>query len=850
MIEQCDSPLAMRVALRGDIALNTIKVLLTNLEDNDLGDDILMRLAKRRLVSINSWQIVKSLFGAKDVDPRLTQESWIAEILLELAPPRGYPPVAGGFLDAETVWPILSNLILNLPADRPDLAELLRWSTELANVERYRSTTPTFRTAFTNWTKATAGGASEVVLRCIESGAGPDAVPVGLAAGVVFSSEAKGRLDKAVGRIEERFFGGMSVGQAMIDKWNAAATDVVKIQITDSKARQRLLAQADEILKEVQAEAFAYLSIVSPLGFNQRLSKFGRVLGNTLAGGTISSVEALVEAQRAIQEHDLASRERRRCERIEMALRLVRWLKIQGENAPVIKSFAEAADYQLAVGGFVDWARLSLRAGDPVRELSDAYLGLFDRVTDIREAQARSFAQLLGDWTASGSKGEEVIPVERILEKIVAPLGHQGPVLVIVVDGMSAAVYRELLADIIRQDWASLCTKGRRSTQPGISAIPSVTEVSRVSLLCGNLQQGTSNDEANGFSKHPALLACSKNGYPPVLFHKASVQGREDGDLAKGIREEIASPTRRIVGVVINAVDDHLLKGEQLDIRWSRDEIKALPMLLHEAKGAGRLVVMLSDHGHVLDQGTLARMGELGERWRLDNGKPEPDELRIEGRRVMLTEGKSLIAPWSEKVRYGPKKNGYHGGITPQEMVVPVAVLSSSDSEPEGWIEMPIETPYWWDDAVGKVEFVELPAPKTKDVQPDLLPPFFDRDWHEVSSDGPTAISKKPTARWIKSLMASPVMAQQRKLCGRALSADIDMEKFLVALDSRGGKMTTAALARALDYPQFRIGGLLAIMQRALNIDGYPVLGRDQASDSVELNQNLLCTQFGLSEEK
>ena len=64
--------------------------------------------------------------------------------------------------------------------------------------------------------------------------------------------------------------------------------------------------------------------------------------------------------------------------------------------------------------------------------------------------------------------------------------------------------------------------------------------------------------------------------------------------------------TDAIVGVVINAVDDNLLKGEQIDTRWSRDEIKVLPALLHEARMARRLVVLLSDHGHVLDCQTQA----------------------------------------------------------------------------------------------------------------------------------------------------------------------------------------------------------------------------------------------------
>ena len=45
---------------------------------------------------------------------------------------------------------------------------------------------------------------------------------------------------------------------------------------------------------------------------------------------------------------------------------------------------------------------------------------------------------------------------------------------------------------------------------------------------------------------------------------------------------------------------------------------------------------------------------------------------------MLLAEGHRLIAPWSERVRYGAKKNGYHGGLTPQEMVIPITVVTST----------------------------------------------------------------------------------------------------------------------------------------------------------------------------
>lgn len=299
----------------------------------------------------------------------------------------------------------------------------------------------------------------------------------------------------------------------------------------------------------------------------------------------------------------------RRLERIDMAARLVRWLAEAVFDDP--QSLAEAATYQLAEGSFVDWARLSLRSGDPVRALSEAYAKLFERVTEKREKQACHFAVLLRDWTAAGSTGTKVTPVERVLDDVIAPLASQAPVLVVVVDGMSTAVWRELVADITRHDWVALSQHEQSSASlVGVATIPSVTEVSRMSLLCGQLRRGNAEDERGGFASHLALLTHCRSSSPPILFHKPSLQEGDDAVLAGEVRKEIASTQRRVVGVVVNAVDDHLLKGEQIDTRWTRDEIKVLPALLHEAKLVGRLVVLLSDHGHVLDYKTVGRMQE------------------------------------------------------------------------------------------------------------------------------------------------------------------------------------------------------------------------------------------------
>ena len=531
-----------------------------------------------------------------------------------------------------------------------------------------------------------------------------------------------------------------------------------------------------------------------------------------------------------------------------MAMRLVRWI-MDRDDTQEFKSLAEAASQHLAEGGFVDWARLTLRSGDPVRELSEAYAKLFDFVTSIRERQSRRFAELLQDWTASKTSDDTIVPVEQVLDRIVAPIATHKPVLVIVVDGMSVAVFRELMADVLGHDWVLLAEEGI-GLRPAMATVPSVTEVSRTSLLCGGLMQGHSANEKSGFAEHPALLRACRSGFPPVLFHKAALHESDDASLAADIRKEIGSSHRRIVGVVVNAVDDHLLKGEQIDTRWSRDEIKVLPVLLHEAKTAGRTVIMISDHGHILDCNAKGQAYEGGERWRMDEGNPADGELRIKGPRVVIPESKTLIAPWTERVRYGIKKNGYHGGVSPQEMIIPIAVLNVTDDFPAGWVEAAVDLPAWWDVAASSMGGDGKPMQKLKPQKPKEKPAGLLFALDEEPAQQPSAtvaatvVSKAP--EWIMTLLSSPVFEEQKRLGGRAVPANDVLTRLLMAIDERGGKITSTALARAIPFPLSRLQGFLATAQRVLNVDGFLVLTRDEASDTVVLNRNLLCRQFDL----
>jgi hypothetical protein len=58
--------------------------------------------------------------------------------------------------------------------------------------------------------------------------------------------------------------------------------------------------------------------------------------------------------------------------------------------------------------------------------------------------------------------------------------------------------------------------------------------------------------------------------------------------------------------------------------------------------------------------------------------------------------------------------------------------------------------------------------------------------------------------------------------------------------------MTPAAFSNAADIPAARLDGLIARMQRLLNVDGYEILTLNRNENKIELNVAKLRRQFDL----
>lgn len=838
-VRSCESTLEIREALLASEAQGAPVVIVTPLEDTDLEADLRARFARGRLLTIHSWDILREALKLRDIDSRLTSEPWMADVLLEGRGTGSAPVVPSGFLDADTAWDIVASS-LGLPTGRPDALELLRWI-QLDGVSAYRAASGPVREGLRRRVRDTAGVAGEVLVDCLAAGAGEDVVALGVVCGVVFHPsappEARIPLERAAVRLE-RYCGNRPVPAAAGRAWALAAETVLEdlIQGQDISVQARtLLQRADALLNEVEAHEHAHLARYSLLGFEQRLAHCAVALSEALVSPAPTTPSGMSSAVAALREHGLARAQRERVNRIEMAVRLVRWLGAAGA-APVPSSFENAVVAYTRDTALADTVRAALEAGDGCEPLSSAYSRLLARVGELRERDNERFGRLLTDWVAANGSLRDALRIEDVLSKVVAPIAEKEPVLLLVVDGLSVAVYSELVQDLAREGWIELVPSGSTQSRAVVAALPTVTEVSRASLLCGRLCNGVSRDEKAGFEAHPELLKHTGRKKPPILFHKAELGDAAETGLASGVRAELADPDRRVVGIVINAIDDHLAKGDQIRPRWGIESIRPLRGTLHAAQQAGRIVVMTSDHGHVPERGSELRSYPEGERWRSDDGTTSPAEVVLSGPRVVLPVQHRLIAPWSERVRYGIRKNGYHGGASPQEVVVPLGVFTPG-IELAGWDEIPPAFPAWWTDEAPLPAAPRRVLTKKRTRAPEGQGALF---------QPPPRAAAPLAAEWIEDLLKSATWKIQAQAAGRMGLEPARVRLTLQALEQRGGRLTRTALAQRIGLPTVRVTGFVAALRRVLNVDGYAVLDVDEPSESLTLNLDLLRKQFEL----
>ena len=143
-----------------------------------------------------------------------------------------------------------------------------------------------------------------------------------------------------------------------------------------------------------------------------------------------------------LRERNWPASERPILGRLEMAVRLLRWLQPPTPASAEFEDLAHRYASRRQLGGLGPNTHPGgLRAGP----LASALARLSTAVKERRERLNLQFAAALAAWNNQGAHFRTLTGVESVVERYVLPFAQKDePVLVVVLDGMSYAVCREL----------------------------------------------------------------------------------------------------------------------------------------------------------------------------------------------------------------------------------------------------------------------------------------------------------------------------------------------------------------------------------------------------------------------
>ena len=891
-------------------------MLLTDREDEDLGTGIRAHLVGNRLRTPDPWEAVRQRFAATGLDPSLTSgpdQRDIAVGLLAATPAGGWPPAPGGVLTRDHAFTAVAAEHLAFGDPVVDLSSVLAWTAEpgLATLtgDLRQLAGSALADAVLDWAAGRCGAVAGAVGDGLRAGEPHDAVPLGLVAGLLAAAAGGSDADRArIGReglirLEPRL-GRLARARPALQVWGAEAASVLLDLHADPSRRDRaeaLLGRADELLVAAKGEAIADDSDWLRTGLTRRLAALADLLRRTFTGrpglragrpddGWIGPEEAdrIEQAWGRVAQHRLAGTADGRFAAFHAAVRLARYLAADSAVRAHSGSQAELAALVTRHMGHDAWADCAVNdaaAGVSDIDLASGLTAVLDAAAVRRRAHDAAFAQALARWTSEPpvlgrtALAAGMWPIEDVLRTVVFPIARQAPALLLVLDGMAASNAAEIIADVLDlpgEGWDEARMPGVPGRAAALAVLPSLTEVSRASLLTGRLTPGGQDIERKGYEAF-----CAENDISTApLAHKAALDTSAPGEaFGPDVRAAIADgPGRKLVTCVLNTIDDALDRSDPGGTDWTASAVKHLLPLLSAARLAGRVVILTADHGHIVErrQGTQRSYPEITsgrsrsltgpDRTALPSG-----EVLVQGERVLLPQrGGPAVLAVDERIRFGPLKAGYHGGASPAEVVVPVAILVSGAVPDGADLELaPPQEPDWWADPPLAVAGVRGGrAARDRRVRAELAvdprlrsapgaPAATLFDLTEPQAPEPAAAAVEAgtgpdgqiadVRRLAAAVTGSAAYKAARRLGARVAVSDEQVTNLLaVLLAAPEGRITPVQAAAGLAVAPAGLRGAILHAQRLLNVEGYPVLRVDADGATVVLDEALLREQFGL----
>lgn len=840
----CSSVLAIVTALVDwDREQDSVLTILTDRDDHDLDSGILAQLDGNRLHSVSSTTVLESALGP-GYDAEIARTGWLREALTELRAAGKLRMQTGTRFTLDHAHDAVLFDRIGARLDQLDRAALLAALSRPETARRWKTVSADEHDKLAKLLVWKFGASAQVMLTLAHTT--ENLLPELLVADVLLREDAPtgGRLYGAF--LHSRGLHRITPSDEAVREAANTTVRLVRSQLTSTTAHahnfpgslpvRTHLARADELLQEHAGQQFAASSDVLLRAFEQRLV----VACENLTHATWQHAHAHIEPQT----------DRNACERLERlrsALRLKQWLNQHPDSE--VDNLGQGLRRHANELAWVDRAVNHVRGeGDGKPEIAEALYNISEQARSLRRTIDLSFTTRLAH-SLDRDPGSTLL-VENVLREVLAPLAKHVPVLLIVIDGMSGAVAGELaehLTDDQHPHWYEVVRGDSEQREAVLAALPTETAYSRTSLFSATLSTGTQEAEQRAFPKH-RFWGRSAGA---ALFHKKDLPGSGGQPLGSELEAALTGASdseeyKRVVGVVLNTVDDALTAGRQADsASWKIGDITHLRALLENAQLSGRAVVLLSDHGHVLDHAPERHASpDTATRWRTGEATSS-DEVLLAGQRVLTDSGRGVFAA-TEHIRYGKKAHGYHGGATLAETAIPlITLLPAGTSVPKGWqVRTAGVAPGWW--AVDDTNAL-APAPSEPPAStgtPRRKPqPAADQDGLfaapavELEDDtNGTSLGQR--------LIATKTFTQARSPFNRAPSPGVFAAVVDALAAANGHRMPATEVARAAGQANRNPRGLIAVMTRVLNRDGYEVLKTFDNGRMVFLDDGLLHNQF------
>jgi hypothetical protein len=838
----CPSVLSIVTALVDwDRDQDSVLAVLTDRDDRELDSGLLARLVDNRLHSVSATTVLQSALGP-GYDPEIARTGWLREALTELRAAGKLRPQSGHRFTLDDAHDCVLLDRIGARLDQLDRTELLAALSRPETAQRWQSLPDEERAELTALLVRKFGEPVKVILSLAYTSDNP--LPELLVADVLLreDSAAGGRLYG--GYLHSRGLHRIAPSDEAVREAANTSVALVRSQLessttnprtsADSLAAKTHVQRADEMLEEHAGEHFAASSDVLPRAFERRLVAAAEDLNPT----TLLFAEAHVKWRT-----DAVARER--LERLRSALRLKQWMHTSPDLVVdnVGLGLRRHANELSWVDRAVNRARV---AGDPHPSIAKTLHEISEQARSLRREIDLSFAKRLAH-SLDRDPGSTVL-VENVLREVIAPLAKQLPVLLIVVDGMSGAVAGELvdqLVDAEQVHWYEAVRDPTEQREAVLAALPTDTTYSRTSLFTAKLTTGTQETERRAFPQHRFW----GRNTDVALFHKEDLAGRAGQQLGSDLEAALTGTHdtghKQVVGVVLSTVDDANTAGRQSNSTgWSPNDIEHLRALMENARLSGRAVVLISDHGHVLDHGTEGHsIPGAAARWRTGEAAL-PDEVLLAGDRVLTDGGRGVFAA-SDYIRYGAKTPSYHGGVTLAEIAIPMITLLPAHVQlPKGWhVRSAATAPMWWKINSGAELQSILPEPVAVASAPRRKPKRpTEQDALFASPDGERpGISDVTLGR---RLVDTKTFAQAHRPVSRAPSAEVFADVVDALASANGHRMPLGDVARAAGQANRNPRGLVAVLTRVLNRDGYEVLKTLDNGRTLLLDIHLLQDQF------